>query len=123
MGDNSPDELKSLEEYFERQKRELEERKQLEDEKRLEAIQFIREHTFILGKVNGGREFEEIARYTNKLLNLQKRYGCQFYAFVYNDVVLAIPNCNFGISFSLNLSEILPYAKRMGENLVDYFEI
>lgn len=123
MDNNNPDELKHLEEYFERQKRELEKRKILEDERRREAIQFIKEHTFILGKANGNKEFEEIARYSSKLLNLQRKYNCHFYVFVYNDVVLAIPNSNFGVSFSLNLSEIIPYAKRVGENLVDYFEI
>jgi hypothetical protein len=121
MGD--PDDLKHLEEYFERQKRELEKRKLLEDEMRKKAIQFIKEHTFVLGKANSNREFEEIARYTDRILSLQKRYGCNFYAFVHDGIVLAIPSRNFGVSFSLNLSEIVPHAKRVGENLGDYFEI
>jgi len=117
------DSLKHLEEYFEKREKELEERKLVEEEKRREAIRFIKEHAFILGKANDNAEFEEITRYADKLLDLQKKYGCQFHAFVYNGLVIAIPNRNFGVSFSLDVSEVLSCAKRMGESLADYFDV
>jgi hypothetical protein len=121
-----PEDFKAIESYL----RSIEERyKKLIDEKEQkcrEAIEFLKQHTFILGHClghcNGEVETDEILRYNSTIKQLQDRLRKNFNVFEWEGQIIAIP-VSLGASIRINISELLPHAKRFGESLAFFTEV
>ena len=118
------EDIRKIEEWLKRREEQHRQRIDEEEQRRQQAIEFLKQHTFILGSCNGeGSETETILKYTHRIRRLQQHYGIEFRVFVWSGKVIAIPaNTEPKAAFRININELLPHAKRFGETLAFFVE-
>jgi len=113
--------IKALEMELRRLEEQYRQRISEEEQKRMRAIEFLKQHVFILGSSDGETsETEAILKHSSRIRQLQQMYECDFHAFVWDAKVIAIP-VGLKASFSVNVKELLPHARWFGESLA-FFE-
>jgi len=116
------EEFKRIEEYVRRKEEEYRRRVEEEERRRREAIQFLLENSFILGKAETDDELAEIMNHKDRIEQIRRLRGINFRVFVWDDKVVAIPS-EVKASFSITMDEILRHARRFGESLAFFEEV
>lgn len=116
------EEFKRIEEYVRRKEEEYRKRVEEEERRRKEAIQFVLENSFILGKAETNDELSEIMRYKDRIDQIRRLRGIDLRVFTWDGKVIAIP-IEVKASFSISIDEILKHARRFGESLAFFEEV
>lgn len=116
--------IKKIEEYLKSKEEGVKKLKEEAEKKRQQAIQFFKTYTFKIGELNGEQSDTELAiKYTPVILKLKKQYNIDFRVEEWNGIVYAIPNCDFGITFTINFRELEESARWYGESLTAFVEV